>query len=760
MPDFLGSEKSFSSLSVTDLLAAREQFHFHLMHKANVVGTAIGKYRIRKTDPQPPLPPGPKTPRTLQNSEVRSYSWPAILVFVNQWQDESAFGNSKTLSSSDFVPPAVYMPNGDKVPICVVLATQSEAVDPVAGHYDYPQNLIGGGFPILADVQGVDHVASVGCLVTDGHSIYALTNRHVCGETGEEIYSILNGNRVKIGTSSEKQLTRIPFESAYPGWPATNTYLNLDAGLIKVDDLNRWTTQVYGVGSIGQLADLSTQNLSLRLIGCPVIAYGAASKKMSGEICALFYRYKSVGGSEYLSDFVIGPKSDALSLGTHHGDSGTLWMAEQTAPEGTPEFKLPPLPIALQWGGQVFASGEDGVVSSYSLASSLSTICNFLDVDLVRDWNTGNPDYWGAVGHYSIANRACSALTTVKLKELMTANLENISYDDQYITKKNMQGLSTRDFVPLADVPDMVWKVGPYKRGGMSSPEHGNHFADMDREINPELEPPLPAGATLLDICANPRNVEVKVWQAYYDAVKAQYPGQSESRGLLPFRVWQFYQDMVEFVRQGQVAEFVCAAGIVSHYVGDACQPLHISYLFNGDPDRPVPGQKKDPKTKEIVDVQLSLGTGVHSAYEDDMIDWHTPQVLAGIDAALAQKPRLPIFTGNQKAAVAVVELMRATFGKIKPMDIVNRYVELDGDSPKVAAEALWGSFGPQTIDVMADGCLSLAQIWESAWAEGDGNHTMGNLGAVDQDALKTLYQDPKFMVSKTLDTIGTILRP
>ena len=25
-------------------------------------------------------------------------------------------------------------------------------------------------------------------------------------------------------------------------------------------------------------------------------------------------------------------------------------------------------------------------------------------------------------------------------------------------------------------------------------------------------------------------------------------------------------------------------AGILSHYVGDSCQPLHISYKFNGDP--------------------------------------------------------------------------------------------------------------------------------------------------------------------------------
>jgi hypothetical protein len=41
----------------------------------------------------------------------------------------------------------------------------------------------------------------------------------------------------------------------------------------------------------------------------------------------------------------------------------------------------------------------------------------------------------------------------------------------------------------------------------------------------------------------------------------------------------------VEFVKSGKAAEFVCAAGVLSHCVGDACQPLHFSYMFNGDPD-------------------------------------------------------------------------------------------------------------------------------------------------------------------------------
>ena len=49
--DHLTSSPEFNSLSLADVLEAREQFHVHLMHKANVVGTAVGRYLIRKEDP-------------------------------------------------------------------------------------------------------------------------------------------------------------------------------------------------------------------------------------------------------------------------------------------------------------------------------------------------------------------------------------------------------------------------------------------------------------------------------------------------------------------------------------------------------------------------------------------------------------------------------------------------------------------------------------------------------------------------------------
>ena len=687
MTDDLEHETDYSALSIADLLKARDEFHLHLLHKANVVGIAVGRYRVRKAEPWPDSKgrmrgERPKGERTLQNSEVRPYSWPAILVFVSLWLEDHAFSPSGEIKPQDFVPPAIYMADGRSVPICVVKADRDEMRHPWELNYTFPTNLIGGGFPLMVDVQGQEHVASVGCLVTDGHRTYALTNRHVAGEPGTPIYSLIGNNRAQIGRSTKHTLTRKAFSKVYEVWPAKNVYIDLDAALIEVDDVNHWTTQIYGVGAIGKLADIAADNLSLRLIGRPVRAFGAASKDMRGEIAALFYRFKSVGGFEYVSDFLIGPRSDASSLGTHPGDSGTVWLLE------TPD-DAPPRPLALQWGGQVFVDGADAQGSSYALATALSTVCAALDVDLIRDWNADPQDYWGAVGHYGIANKAIGRLPNGRLKTLMKNNLANITLDIAQVTKKGTSGLSKADFVPLADVPDLAWKIGPNNRG---EPEHPNHFADMDRK----LDPPLPEGETLLAICENPANIDVDLWTRYYQAVDDQHQDQElDNRGLLPFRVWQIFDAMVYYLKRREVENFVCAAGILSHYIGDACQPLHISYLFNGDPDRAEKGMVRDRKPPfGMKEGMTSYGAGVHGAYEDNMIDFHVSELWPGVDQNLRQMAAGALPADGKSAAEAVVQLMKDTFAKIAPMDIVEAYKAEERAQPKAVAQALWGAFG------------------------------------------------------------------
>ena len=37
---------------------------------------------------------------------------------------------------------------------------------------------------------------------------------------------------------------------------------------------------------------------------------GCASGRLLGKLSALFYRYKSVGGLEYVADFLIGSRTD------------------------------------------------------------------------------------------------------------------------------------------------------------------------------------------------------------------------------------------------------------------------------------------------------------------------------------------------------------------------------------------------------------------------------------------------------------------
>lgn len=173
--DFLNVTADFSLLSLRDLLAARELFHLHLINKLNVVATAVGRYRIRK-HPQNGASAKSEAAhpkRTLANSEIRPDSWPSILVFVDKWVQTDDLTHPQ-----DAVPPAIYMPNGQKVPICVVEAERDEVRPEGEAHFSFPASVLGGGFPVVCDVQGQEHVASVACLVTDGHKTYALTNRH------------------------------------------------------------------------------------------------------------------------------------------------------------------------------------------------------------------------------------------------------------------------------------------------------------------------------------------------------------------------------------------------------------------------------------------------------------------------------------------------------------------------------------------------------------------------------------------------------
>jgi hypothetical protein len=752
------------------------------MRHPNVVATALGRYRIRKDDSWPHDKKKHKGTgvRRLDNSEIRPYSWPCILVFVSEWQDP------KNLSRpGELLPSTVFMPDGSRVPICVVQAPK-ETTTPVEAPNNilYPVDNIGSGNPMIASVQGQTYVATIAGLVSDGHKVYALTNRHVTGEEGEEVKAIIAGAEERIGESAEKQLTRLPFSAIYPSFTASETFVNLDVGMVEIDDISRWTTEVRDIGVVGEMADYSGANLSLSLVGCQVRGVGAAGGTMLGEIHGLFYRYKKQGGFEYVSDLMIGPrtsphgsKKPAPKFATFPGDSGALWLLEPAAKNGAASNgkgkngsvkrevttnsagrKIEPnseqfLPLAMQWERNMLSSADKSPPQAFALATLLSRVCAMLEVDFVRGWNIDQPHTWGALGHFSIASRALDAFSNrlPKLKALMQSNLLIISHDDAKLKEGDFKGMGSEEFVPMADVPDFFWKPRVGKQGFTRKYEPSNHFADMDQVG--------PGGKTLLDLTKDDANVDPNVWERFYDSVTDILTKEKiaeDRRGLLPFRVWQIFDKMCDFAKAGKAEEFVCAAGVLAHYVGDACQPLHISFLHDGDPQRPV--KHVFTKGKKAGQSKLQpLGAGVHSAYEDAMIFQNRSAILDG----LKQTPKVQqsqLVGSGREAAIATIALMRNTFKAVPPAKIVQAYADL-GKGGKAASTKLWSLFGRQTIGVMQDGANHLAALWESAWTIGEGERNVTRKSALTPGEAMDIVKDDKFLPSMTIGQIGKVLR-
>ncbi|MFY0566703.1 hypothetical protein ACN28E_23085 [Archangium lansingense] len=710
--------RDFSSLSIKDLLEAREAYHVHLAHLDSVVATAIGRYRLRREDPDAENPyaqPVRKSPepRMLSNTVVRHWSWPCVLVFVDQWMTPEELAHQP----EQFVPPLLYLPDGRVVPTCVILAERQERAPAPLQTLAFTSGLVGGGYPALTDVQGRQHVGTFGCLVTDGDSVHALTNRHVVGEPGREVHTLIKGQRHRVGRTQARQVGKLPFFEVYPGWPGSRTYSNLDAGLVRLDDVSGWTAQVFGIGELGPLVDLNSDTISLDLIGCFVRGFGSASGPLAGEIHGLFYRYQSLGGFDYVADLLIGPRQGEGPLPTRPGDSGSLWFFEPKQPPETEEAPPTSLrarqwrPLALQWGGHKLMAPGDGDTFSFALATSLSSICRTLDVELLRDWDIGLSEYWGKVGHYKVGITACGLVANRKLAHLMKANAERIAVGDDAIARGELPRADTQHFVALADVADLVWRT-TRKR------DAANHFADMDQPGQGRFE-----GKTLLDLWrTDPSSRTPEVWSEFYESIGEK---QNAHRGALPFRVWQLYDAMVGFLREQKVSEFLCTAGILAHYVGDACQPLHVSFLHHGRPGHP---EEED----------------VHAVYETKMLDLRAAELIAGVNERVKRTHVTDTLQSGAAAADAVVQLMQATFDTLSPMEVIEAYNEQGG---RQRIPHMWDVLGERTCDCMARGARCLAMLWESAWREGGGTKlATSQLGPVDAQTLLTLYSDPAFI--------------
>jgi hypothetical protein len=713
-------ELSVRSLSLRDVLEARDAYHVHLLRLPHVVATAVGRYLKRRdgeaaapesVDERLALAPGERPPRTLGNSSVHDWSWPVVLAFVDHWMDADEIARTP----DEMVPRRLFLPDGRVVPTCVVYAPPVERdATELEQHLSFPSDLVGGGYVCLSEVQGRERAGSIGCLVTDGDRVFALTNRHVAGtEPGRPMYTMVDARRTLIGHSAEKSATRLRLTDAYPGFAGERTELAIDAGLVAVDDQMQWTTQVFGLGVLDLMHDISPESLKLELVGRPVHAFGAASGALTGEVAALFYRYATVAGVEYVADALVGPRSEE-PLATRPGDSGTLWVLDRGHPRGRSAHRVEPL--AMQWGGHVMVTDGVRKESPYALVTFISNVCRALDVEIVTDWNTGHDRYWGEVGHYTIGARACDLVAPKKLREFFVANRTAISFDLDAIANDGYHTPDGSLFYPLADVPDRVWKNGTGR--GHEGP---NHFADMDQ--------PDAQGQTLLSkYKADHDTLAPATWIAFYQSIGVT----QRNMGLLPFRVAQLYRLIVESLQNGapdSVERALFAAGVMAHYVGDACQPLHVSHLHHG----------QDPDTEG----------DVHSDYETRMVGSRRRLIITGLSARLRSASPMPTVSDHQEAARAVVALMQRTVDRLPPETVLETWRDTDGH-----VAGMWDALGKRTMDRMADGCKTLAMLWSSAWRQAGAAAPPAQL--VDRDLLRDMYDDPTQARSLYLPELNT----
>jgi len=124
---------------------------------------------------------------------------------------------------------------------------------------------------------------------------------------------------------------------------------------------------------------------------------------------------------------------------------------------------------------------------------------------------------------------------------------------------------------------------------------------------------------------------------------------------------------------------------------------------------------------------------------------------VAGVKQRVADAPHRPLFKGPMVAADAIVQLMRRTITELPPAEILEVFERVHG---RGQAAAMWSALGERTLNRMADGALTLATVWQSAWKEGKGEQGF-TLAACRQPVpptrLKKLYDTKGFAESRWL---------
>ncbi len=253
---------------------------------------------------------------------------------------------------------------------------------------------------------------------------------------------------------------------------------------------------------------------------------------------------------------------------------------------------------------------------------------------------------WGAIGHQIVAYTGA-----------------NSASDGQLFWKSNLEPVRK-----LSTVPDRLWKTSATK-----ADEGLTHWFEIDSYYKP---------AEFAEIISFPSS---------YSAAVSKY---TEERilvhGTAPWRVRQLYQLAFQAFKGGNQVLALQYVGVMSHYIGDLSQPLHVTINHDG---------------------QLTGNKGLHSYFETTVLKNENAirtDVQKRVTKLLKDGNYLSQFNGSLMDTI-ILSVERS----VSQLDLVLKNDKLYGRTTKGAAIQL-----ELAKDRLADGAATFALILSQLWKE------------------------------------------
>lgn len=271
---------------------------------------------------------------------------------------------------------------------------------------------------------------------------------------------------------------------------------------------------------------------------------------------------------------------------------------------------------------------------------------------------------WGSKGHQIVAYVGA-----------------NITTDGAPFWQSNLEPIRQ-----LTTVPDRLWKVPATK-----PQEENTHWFQVDAYYAPQ-----------------DYNQIIRFPSSYSDAVTKYGQNTISINGVAPWRIRQLYQLAFMSFTQKNMKQALEYVGVMTHYIGDLAQPLHVSENYDG---------------------QQTGNKGIHSYFETTIIK-DEMKIRADVQTRaenLLKDPNfLSQFNGNLMDAV-LLEIERSVAARDQILQNDTKY----GRTKNGAAIQL-----ELAKDRMADGAATAAMILNQLWRD---------TGLI-ANATPVTVQDPKWI--------------